>query len=111
MASEIDGRFGFVAVGTAGSFEFEAAIVGYVDQFVRMIDQKRISGKREAAPIRGCAELIEIRCREARLIGHFDDAACVDAVDTAAVVGVEGKGSLRVGVKARLPFPCQRPAY
>ena len=55
------------------------------------------------------ADLIEVGCREARLIRALHHAACIDAVDAAAVVRVETQGCVRQGVNAGCPFPATAP--
>ena len=43
------------------------------------------------AEVGGRAELVEIGGRQARLVGHLDHAARIDAVDAAAIVRVQGQ--------------------
>src|SRR5437899_9753795 len=79
-AGEGDGRFGFVTVGAAGAFEFEAAIVGDVDLLIGVIDQEGVGAEGEAAEVGGGPDLVEVGGGEAGLIGALYDAASVGAV-------------------------------
>lgn len=91
MPGQRQRELGLVAVGAAGAFELEAAIVGDVDLLVGVIDQEGVGAEAQAAEVGSGAELVEVGGGEARLIGALDHAARVDAVDAAAVVQMQGE--------------------
>src|SRR5262249_14084384 len=74
-----------------GPFELETAIVRNVYLLVRVVDQKRVRADSELSEVGGGTKLVEVRGREARLIGPLDHATSVNAVDAAAVVGGQGE--------------------
>src|ERR1700682_44081 len=91
VARELEGGFGFVTVGAAWAFEFEAAVVWYVHLLVRMIDEKCIHAEAEPAVIGGDSPLIEVSGCQTRLVRALDNPARVDAVDAPAVVERKGQ--------------------
>jgi hypothetical protein len=85
MPRQFDRGLHFKAVGSAGAFEFEAAVVRDVDLFIRPVDQKQVSADRGPLEIERGAGLIEVSRRNAFSVGPPNDAARVLARNAAAV--------------------------
>src|SRR6516164_7418751 len=109
VPGQLDGGLGFIAVGTARAFEFEAAVIRNVDFLVRVIDEEKIGAESEAPEIGRCAELIEVRRCKPRLLRMLHDTACVDTVDATTVVRMERQRHARCRRESDVPFALPAP--
>ena len=88
---DLDRGFGFVAVGSARTFELERAVIGDVDLLIRPVDPEQAGSGRETAVVIRTSELVEIRCGNASVLRMLHDGAGVRGRNTTAVVSVEGE--------------------